>query len=132
MDLRDQFAMHIATALVGALSDPEHIARRAYDVAEAMLAERARRIDAEERAAIAMEPRGESLTAPLPEEDGAFFGEPPAVLDEDEELEPPYDPTWDLEVPRSGEAEREGSDSERSRPGLARIRPPRVAETKVG
>ena len=48
MDLRDRFAAHFAAALVDAFTDADQIARRAYDLAEAMLGERARRVDAGE------------------------------------------------------------------------------------
>jgi hypothetical protein len=55
MDLRDRFAAQFAAALVDAFADPGEVARRAYDLAEAMMHERERRIDAEEGAAIALE-----------------------------------------------------------------------------
>jgi hypothetical protein len=105
MDLRDQLAMRFAAALVDAFQDPEDIARRAYNLAEAMLSERARRLDAEEALAIQLEPRLDPM---------------PRV---DEELEPrwleaPYDPSWDLD-PRWGE-EPPRTDAEQERPGLAR------------
>ena len=107
MDLRDQLAMHFAAALVDAFPNPEEIARRAYDLAEAMLSERARRIDAEEARAIMMESRDESLGAPPPE----------SLYDEDMEplwLEPAYDPSWDIDPRWSAEP---------ARPGLARTQP---------
>ncbi len=64
MDLRDRFAAHFAAALVDALADPAQIASRAYDLAEAMLRERDRRVDDEEESAIAGE--GASLRAAAP------------------------------------------------------------------
>jgi hypothetical protein len=66
MDLRDRFASHFAAALVDAFSDPERVAAQAYDLAEAMLRERARRIDAEEGAAIAFEPHQVSFPLSYP------------------------------------------------------------------
>jgi hypothetical protein len=128
MDLRDRFAAQFAAALVDAFADPGQIARRAYDLAEAMLEERARRIDAEEETAIAeagaaMDLEPESVDFPGPQlfdEEGAMYtleAPPPyphaALLDDpapmseaepadDDELpgwlEPPYDPRWELEA----------------------------------
>jgi len=86
MDLRDKFAVHIAAALAGALSDPAQIARRSYDFAEALVGERARRIEADEARAIA-----EAL--PFGAIDSEFN---PDELDP-EWLEQRYDPTWDVE-----------------------------------
>jgi hypothetical protein len=123
MDLRDRFAVHFAAALVDALADNGQIARRAYDLAEAMMAERARRIDAEEGSAIAVEPRRVSTPPfPLPLA-GALLDEP--ILEPDPGydddldpawLEPPYDPSWDVETRWSG-----GESA--PRPGLARTTP---------
>lgn len=105
MDLRDQLAMHFAAALVDAFQNPEEVARRAYDLAAAMLAERARRIDAEEARAIQLEPRLESWPEVDEELDSRW-------------LEPPYDPSWDLDPRWSEEPSR--PDAEQERPGLAR------------
>ena len=95
MDLRDQFAVRFAGALVGALTDPALIAQRAYELAEAMLAERARLVDLDEQRAIAQE-------ADAPPDATAFEPHPalldePAPFEEADNDEPPYDPTWDLE-----------------------------------
>ena len=132
MDLRDEFAVHIAAALAGALSDPVQIARRSYDFAEALVAERARRIDADEAHAIA-----DSLPF------GAIAPEfNPDELDP-EWLERQFDPTWDLEtllavesavvdVSTAEEAvveaapdttRAQGPATEVVRPGLARTQP---------
>ncbi len=125
MDLRDQFAVHIAAALVGALTDPAHIATRAYDLAEAMLAERERRlslIDLEERRAI----EAASIEAgAMPFEHHAALLDVPAPMDEeDEEIEPPYDPTWDLEpADKIASAAGPELDAPRAGPGLARTLP---------
>lgn len=43
MHLRDTFAAHVAAALATRVERPERIAIRAYEIAEAMLLERARR-----------------------------------------------------------------------------------------
>lgn len=121
MDLRDKFAVHIAAALTGALSDPAQIARRSYDFAEALVAERARRIDADEARALA-----EALPF------GAIAPElSPDELDP-EWLEEPYDPSWDMEPRWPSDAAPEAApdtargqtlETEVVRPGLARTQP---------
>jgi hypothetical protein len=113
MDLRDRFAAHFAAALVDAFPEADEIARRAYDLAEAMLRERARRIDHDEEMAL-LEARHAPplLDEPMPEED---------ELD----LEPPYDPSWDLD-----ERPRAASPSRPPGPGLARTQPPQVEEER--
>jgi hypothetical protein len=59
MDLRDRFAARFAAALASGATDPERdaarIAHSAYDLAEAMMLERDRRIDGDEQAAILAE-----------------------------------------------------------------------------
>jgi hypothetical protein len=125
MDLRDRFAAQFAAALVDAFTDADQLARRAYDLAEAMLTERARRIDGDELSAIAYEPRRRSLAAPPLEFHGALLDEPEPMMepelgpDDDVNplwLEPPYDPSWDLEARWSSEPPSRG-------PGLARTQP---------
>lgn len=111
MDLRDRFAAQFAAALVGVFPEPEEIARRSYDLAEAMLRERARRIDEEEQVA-------------LVESHRALLDEPMPHLEEDEDFEPPYDPSWDLD-------ERPRAPSRPPGPGLARTSaPPLEADRK--
>jgi hypothetical protein len=132
MDLRDRFAVHFAAALVDVFPNADEIARRAYDLAEALLAERARRIDDEEARALA-ERRAPSLAAPPYH--GALLDEPEPMLEPDpgweEEpdpawLEPPYDPSWDLDVHWSGEP----TPSRPPGPGLARTQPVEVEEER--
>jgi hypothetical protein len=126
MDLRDKFAAQIAAALAGALSDPVQIARRSYDFAEALVAERARRIDADEAQAIA---------------DAFPFGAIESEFNPDELdpewLERQYDPTWDAEAVAVEAAVDETVPAEAApdttrgqtpatevvRPGLARTQP---------
>jgi hypothetical protein len=128
MDLRDQFAVHIAAALVGALTDPELIAQRAYDLAEAMIAERDRRIDLDEQRAIASEPSDEASEPPPLEYHAALLDEP-APIHEDEDDEPPYDPTWDLEPAVTPDVSRLHAEAaDKSRPGLARTQAEPSAE----
>jgi len=135
MDLRDKFAVHIASALAGALSDPAQIARRSYDFAEALVAERARRMDVDEAQAIAD-------AFPF----GAFGANEnefnPDELDP-EWLERQYDAPWDVETLLAAEAvavdaaideiaaveaapdttRAQGPATEVVRPGLARTQP---------
>lgn len=124
MDLRDRFAAHFAAALVDAFPEADEIARRAYDLAEAMLRERARRIDREEELAL-VEARHASplLDEPMPE------------LEEDEiDFEPPYDPTWDLDdrpVAMGGDPRSPAASSSRPPgPGLARTQAPSADEER--
>jgi hypothetical protein len=126
MDLRDRFAAHFAAALVDAFAEPDQVARRAYDLAEAMLEERARRFDADAEASAAIpEERFASDAPPRPVHYLALLDEPepmPEVdpgFDDDLDprlLDPPYDPSWDLEARWSEEAAP-------PRPGLARTQP---------
>ncbi len=120
MELRDRFAAHFAAALVDAFTDASQIARRAYDLAEAMMLERAHRIDAEEESAIAAEPLHAS-----PLYHHALLDEPEPMIEPDPGydddldpswLEPPYDPSWDLETRWTADPAPQG-------PGLARTVP---------
>lgn len=131
MDLRDKLAVHIAASLAGALSEPAQIARRAYDFAEALLAERARRLEADEARAIA-----EAL--PFGAIDKEFN---PDELDP-EWLEERFDPTWDVEprftvdaaaadqAPDTARA-MQGPATEVVRPGLARTQPSDAEPNRV-
>lgn len=112
MDLRDRFAARFAAVLVDAFPEAEEIARRAYDLAEAMLAERARRIDLDEQRALAEVPHA----APQP-----LLDEPMEAYED----EPPYDPSWDLDARWSAEPI-----SSRPGPGLARTQPPAPEEDR--
>jgi hypothetical protein len=159
MDLRDRFAACFAAALVDAFADEGQVAQRAYDLAEAMLAERARRMDADEERALAQEPRRGSIPPVLhpihPAFHSAFHS---ALLDEPEPmiepdpgheedvdpawLEPPYDPSWDLETRWGGDPSSEaiaarsaGHDGGPSKgppnpsgPGLVRTQPQEAEE----
>jgi hypothetical protein len=118
MDLRDRFAAHFAAALVDAFADAGDVARRAYDLAEAMLVERARRAPGDEmdhpltyHGALLDEP------APLPERDAGDDDLDPRWLD------PPYDPAWDLEARWDAEPPLPPVLDGNLRPGLARTRP---------
>jgi hypothetical protein len=117
MDLRDRFAVHFAAALADVFPEPEEIARRAYDLAEALLRERAHRIDHDEQAALLDEHRAATI----------LLDEPMPELDEEElDLEPPYDPSWDLEDRLASEPAHA---SRPPGPGLARTAP-EAAETE--
>ena len=115
-ELRDLFAMHFAAALVRQERySMEFIAGRAYDLADAMLAERERRLDVEEAE---IEPHAERFSA------GGLLDEPMPLFERDDLdpswLEPPYDPAWDVEKWRIDSAR---SDAD-VRPGLARTYAP--------
>lgn len=122
MDLRDRFAAHVAASLAPVIADAGELARRAYDVAEALIAERARRIDDDEEAAVAR--RASEPPEPVPFH-GVLLDEPMPGYDPDEEadpswMEPPYDPSWDLDAHWPAE----GSAPARTQgPGLARTQP---------
>jgi hypothetical protein len=114
MDLRDQFAAQFAAALVDAFADAGQVARRAYDLAEAMMVERARRMEGEERSTTVLPPVPRALLdEPVIEPDPGY--------DDDVDpswLEPPYDPSWDLETRWTAEASPRAAG-----PGLARTTP---------
>jgi hypothetical protein len=156
MDLRDRFAVHFAAALVDALTDPEQIASRAYDLAEAMLRERDHRVDQDEGVAIAEDgapiverslgepPFGFEDDASSAASDEAYHATRAALLDDPEPMEPeaewaddedlpdwleaPYDPRWELEA-RWADADA-GTRPVSSRPpgpGLARTQPEQLS-----
>jgi hypothetical protein len=117
IDLRDHFAIHFAAALMRRQHSVQYIVGRAYDLADAMLAERSRRIDAEAAEAMASElPRSieeelwptyshrRLLDDPPPPEDEDSAYE--AYLDEVGSGEPEVDPRWlELEMDPSWEIE---------------------------
>lgn len=128
MDLRDRFAAHFAAALVDAFTDAGQLARRAYDLAEAMLDERARRRDAAEAAQPAHHLALLDEPEPMLEPDPGF--------DDDVDprwMDPPYDPSWDLEARWSAEPSPQASSPRPPShdasyrpvpgPGLARTQP---------
>jgi hypothetical protein len=150
MDLRDRFAARFAAALLARAdgvdtADGAGIARRAYDLAEAMMLERSRRIDGDEQAAIVFE-HGLGDEAPAPvlfaydayDEDiladeplwvapphAGLLDEPEPMMEtqaDDDELpgwlEPTDDVRWEREAP-----EAEASSSRPPGPGLARTEP---------
>lgn len=130
VDLRDYFAIRFASRLAGGLYSSDQIVARAYDLAEAMLAERARRIDRDERSALADPPAAADAGSPA--------GYHPALLDEvapPSEADSAYelyaaaeaeglDPRWlEGENDPSWEAEPKWEPRPDSRPGLARTQP---------
>ena len=140
LELRDYFAIRFAARLAGGLYATDTIVRRAYDLADAMIAERARRIDEAEQLAIAGEaplsaraglspiryglPLLDELPPPSEAEPAYYYGR---ADDEDgvdpRWLEPPIDPSWDVD-PRWGEpSPAAAATRESARPGLARTEP---------
>lgn len=139
MDLRDLFAAHLAAALAHRVDRPAAIAARAYELADALLVERARGLVAygegqplsdedlepffaEQDGPISDYPRDESFFRPE-----GLLDEPAPIEESEEELEaayydPNYDPRWDVE-PKWEEPPRS------ERPGLARTAPV-IAEPK--
>ncbi len=128
MHLRDYFAAQVAAALVHRVERPEAIASRAYELAEALLRERARRQDAEddafyERVIEAEEDEGSSFAGGLLDE--------PAPLSERERDE--IDPRWfDRDTSVQLELEPRWNASPGSdRPGLARTAPAAAIDDKL-
>lgn len=131
MDLRDFFAAHLAAALAHRVDRPAAIAARAYELADALLVERARGLVSygepitEEDVDSYFAEQGPDLSTLAASE--VFFRpegllDEPAPLEENDDeldaayLEPSYDPRWEVE-PRWEEPPRS------ERPGLARTTP---------
>lgn len=110
LDARDELAARIAALLdAGGDGGTAAIARRAYDLAEALLRERVAR-DFDER-------------------DGAgLVGRTDPRLDA-----PPHDPAWEVE-PRWSRADRASLEDRLARlgPGLAAVRPSDVPDERTG
>jgi hypothetical protein len=146
MMLRDLFAAHVAAALAHRVDRPEAIAARAYDLADAMMTERARRmdpaeLDADAGAPIALDPDDLDLESAPANQAFARTGlldEPAPVSEREDEplfagvqgeldpawLERDFDPRWEAE-PHWGN-KPPGSE----RPGLARTQVPAVQDDK--
>src|SRR5690242_13366312 len=126
MELKDMFAAHVAAALAARGDRPHEVASRAYDIAEALLEERERRLVSAERAEegfIAYDFAREEaslahsglLDEPAPYTETEKDELPASWLERDE------DPRWSVE-PKW--AEDRGPVSPRAdRPGLARTQP---------
>jgi hypothetical protein len=137
VELRDHFAGLFATTLASRIERPEDVAKKAYDLADAMLLERARRGLEDDANEGAWEP--EELFRVVTPEEEAFHARPSdpapwALLDEPAPMSEELDPRWeDLRHDPVYEAEpkwgppfssvRRDSD----RPGLARTTPERAA-----
>lgn len=141
--LRDRFAAHIAAALVPRTEHAEEVARRAYDIADALMKERARRRDylaAETLVAL------EALPEPLRELHTGFDTvhlldepAPPPERDDDELVElmaraedrsfalHDQDPPWRAMFSSEGEPLGLDPDAPLStRPGLRRTTPTEI------
>jgi hypothetical protein len=135
MDLMDELAASFAAALVHLDLDPADIALRAYDVAEAMVAERTSRLGLTEPSLDDGHYAGWVELAAAP-------GEPAELSAEDETLpepegfppwwpDPQYSPRWDLEPRWSPEdiAASRPPDAVEG-PGLASVKPAVAAAQK--
>ncbi len=139
MRLLDLFAAQVGAALASRSESAtretsQQIARRAYDVAEAMLRERAIRGygDAEGEGAL----EAEELERTMSPEEVRFYDSAEHLLDEpapleDEDLDPHWqsladDPTWEADPKWGPPFSSEKRDSER--PGLARTTPAPVID----
>ena len=142
IDLRDQFAIHFAAALMRRQHSVQYIVGRAYDLADAMLAERSRRLDAETAEVMAYEPPLSMEEELWPSHGRRLLDDPPppdetdsayeAYLDEIGSVEPEVDPHWlELEMDPSWEIEPrwaieagpEGAEPERADAGAEPLDP---------
>jgi hypothetical protein len=121
MELRDFFAAHLAAALAHRVERPEAIAARAYELADALVAERAKRYGAWDG------PLEEGDVDPYFAAQDSFFhaegllDEPAPLSERDEELSPAL---FDRDIDPGWEAEPKWEEPPRSeRPGLARTTP---------
>jgi hypothetical protein len=139
VDLRDYFAIRFAAQLAGGLYPADYIVSRAYDLADAMLAERARRLELDERSALRDEPPVSAAAWPAayrpalldelpPPSEGDSAYEIYAAAEREgldpRWLEPEGDATWELEPKWNGTGEPE------ARPGLARTQPEAATPNK--
>lgn len=132
MHLRDTFAAHVAAALAARIDRPEHIAVRAYDIAEALVLERARRGHGDVDGEGAYEPEEfaalERAAAEARWTGAALLDEPMPMSERDEEV----DPAWaDLaaESPQGEPDPKWGPLFETTKkPGLKRTTPPAVED----
>lgn len=132
LSLRDLFAAHVAASLATRVDTADAIAVKSYDLADAMLRERARRVRAEaadaQLAALVDDADDEPswLDFELGARGALLLDEPAPMSERDDEPDPrwleredrdpnSYDPRWDAEpvvVPPAS-----------ARPGLARTAP---------
>ncbi|NUP11444.1 MAG: hypothetical protein HOW73_35815 [Polyangiaceae bacterium] len=130
MDLKDLFAAHVAAALASRVERPDVIASRAYDLAEALLRERARRSPDADDELVAADP-AEDLDDGMPDE--SFFQtqgllDEPAPFSDREGMELP--PSWLERDDPKWEVEPKWSAPVSERPGLRRTTPIQAEEEK--
>lgn len=130
MDLKDLFAAHVAAALAHRIDRPDVIATRAYDLADAMVRERARRAPASEAGTMGSPIPYDAFDDGMPDEDyfrftSGLLDEPAPMSDrEGMELDPSWmdhenEPSWEVE-PKWGPS---AADTPSERPGLKRTTP---------
>ena len=129
MDLKDLFAAHVAAALAHRIERPDVIATRSYDLADALLRERARRSPSNDEEML----RGAPLDAfddGVPDDEffrftAGLLDEPAPLSDrEGMELDPSWidrenDPHWEVEPKWSASS----AEAPVERPGLKRTTP---------
>lgn len=136
IELRDFFAAHALRALLAEGGSPDEIAWRAYDLADALVRERARRGAGHDEVDLAAEAEGDDVPAwaepPGDFERAGLLDEPAPMSERDPDLDPSwadheFDPRWEVE-PRWDDraADAPGSD----RPGLRSTRPAAPNEDK--
>lgn len=147
MDLKDAFAVHFAAALAQRIERADVVASRAYDLADALLRERARRVAAVDTDDVSLaDLSGPDDVEEMPDDE--FFRASAGLLDEpapwsDAEgveldaswLDRQNDPQWELEpklamdpIPAAPQDARpETAPGASDKPGLARTAPQVVA-----
>ncbi|MFO0550074.1 MAG: hypothetical protein U0271_16885 [Polyangiaceae bacterium] len=135
MDLKDLFAAHVAGALAARTErPPRELAARAYDLAEALVVERQRRIDRieAEESSIRYDFAAEEaslwhvglLDEPAPYSESERDELPASWLDKEQEPAWDAEPKWAPDASVAAEEESAKPELRRSdRPGLARTQP---------
>lgn len=143
MDLKDAFAVHFAAALAQRIERSDVIASRAYDLADALLRERARRTTDADLQDHSLADLSGADDMDMPDEE--FFRSSAGLLDEpapwsDREgleldaswLDRDNDPKWEVEpklaFATSKDSRTQSDKSVLDKPGLARTAPPAIVD----